>query len=330
MKTIFVGIDISKDWLDVAICSTPLDKQFDSFKVENTIEGIKKMIRYCNRSAKKSSLWFCFEHTGNYGLLLCHLLEQYNCDYSLVPALEIKKSMGMTRGKNDVTDAKHIARYVAVNHFKLRKTKLPGTSILKIKSLLTYRDQLVKLSTQFKNSLKILLITSQSINVSDIIENTQMHIDEFSKHIAWIEKKILSTIQENEQLSETFNKTTTVKGIGLITAATIMVVTHNFTLFEDPRKFNSYAGIAPFEYSSGSSIRGKTKTHHYRNKNVKRLLFNGANTAANYDLELKAYYKRKKEQGKHHMTIINAIACKLVARVFAVVKRNEPFVNLVR
>lgn len=327
---IFIGIDISKDWLDVAICR-PGSKEFlDSFRVENSVKGIKKMIAQSKRPDKKAQPWFCFEHTGNYGLLLCHLLEQYDCDYSAVAAMEIKKSIGMTRGKSDVIDAKRIALYAATNHFRLQKTKLPGGSILKIKSLLAYRDQLVKLSTQLKNSLKSVLITQKSIDVSEIITHHQTRIDEFQNDIAQLESQILSIINDDQPLRETFNKSISVKGIGPITAATILVVTHNFTRFQDARKFNCYAGLAPFGYSSGSSIMSKTRTHPYRNKNVKRLLFNGANAAANFDLEIKAYYKRKKEQGKHHMAIMNAIACKLVARVFAVVKRNEPFVNLVR
>lgn len=327
---IFIGIDISKDWLDVAICQPTSIVFVDLFRVENSVEGIKEMITRSKQSAKKAQMWFCFEHTGSYGLLLCHLLEQHDCDYSAVAAMEIKRSIGMTRGKNDVIDAKRIARYAAINHFRLQKTKLPGGSILKIKSHLVYRDQLVKLSTQLKNSLKSLLIVQKSIDVSDLINHTQNHIGEFQKEILHLEEQILSMINDDPQLKETFNKSISIKGIGLITAVTILVVTHNFTRFEDARKFNCYAGLAPFEYSSGTSISAKTRTHPYRNKNVKRLLFNGANTAANFDLEIKAYYKRKKEQGKHHMTIINAIACKLVARVFAVVKRNEPFVNLVR
>jgi transposase len=330
MKTFFVGIDISKDWLDVAICKSTCADFLDSFRVENSVEGIKKMIIRSKRSDRRAQPWFCFEHTGNYGLLLCHLLEQHDCDYSAVAAIEIKKSIGMTRGKNDVIDAKRIAQYAAINHFRLQKTKLPGGSILKIKSLLVHRDQIVKLSTQLKNSLKSSLIVQKSIDISDIIIRTKKRIDDFQKDIMQIEKQIISTINEDIQLKETFNKSTTVKGIGPIIAATMLVVTHNFTRFQDARKFNCYAGLAPFEHSSGSSITGKSRTHPYRNKNVKRLLFNGANTAANFDLEIKAYYKRKKEQGKHHMTIMNAIACKLVARVFAVIKRNEPFVNLVR
>lgn len=330
MKTFFVGIDISKDWLDVAICNDSSLDYSDTFRVVNSINGIRKMIRQCVKIDKQAELWFCFEHTGNYGLLLSHLLEQAQFTYSAVPAIEIIKSVGMTRGKNDMVDARRIARYAATNRLKLKKTSLPGEAIMRIKSLLTYRDQLVKISTQLQNSLKSYLITQRSNDVSDIINQIKEKIAEFKNNISKTEQDILTSINSDQQVKKTFEQTITVKGIGPIIAATMIVITNNFTSFDNPRKFNSYAGLAPFEFSSGSSIRGVTKTHYYRNKNMKRLLFNGANTAAIYDLELKKFYKRKKEQGKHHMSIINAIACKLVSRVFAVTKRDEPFVNLVR
>ena len=110
----------------------------------------------------------------------------------------------------------------------------------------------------------------------------------------------------------------------------MIVLTNNFTNFQNPRKFNCYAGLAPFEHTSGNSIKGKTKTSKLRNKKIKTVLFNGANSAIIYDEELKAYYKRKKEQGKAHNSIINSVCCKIVYRMFAVVKREQPFVNLVR
>ena len=139
---------------------------------------------------------------------------------------------------------------------------------------------------------------------------------------------VVELISKDAEMKSNFIKARRVKGIGLIIAAYMLVYTNNFTSFDNPRKFNCYAGLAPFEHTSGSSINGKTKTSRLRNKTMKTLLFNGANTAANFDAELKAYYKRKQKEGKPHQLIMNNIACKLVYRVFAVVKREEPFVNL--
>lgn len=75
MKTIYVGIDISKDSLDVAVCKDLNEETKDIFKVDNSLKGINKMISKCNKL--KTNLWFCFEHTGNYGLLLSSQLKAY-------------------------------------------------------------------------------------------------------------------------------------------------------------------------------------------------------------------------------------------------------------
>lgn len=326
MKTIFIGVDISKDSLDVAVCKDPALEIDTPFKVENSIKGISKLIA---RSKKLNhDLWFCFEHTGNYGLLLMCQLQSEGLTYSVVPALEIKRSQGMTRGKSDRVDAKRIALYAATHSYKLKSYQLPGENLLKIKSMLTYRSQLVSISRQLQNSYKSHQVTNQSINVSMILKDIQQNIDQLKEKIKTLERDIIEMISTDPMMKSNFSKASTVKGIGLIIATYMLVYTNNFTTFDNPRKFNCYAGLAPFEHTSGTSIVGKTKTSYLRNKTIKTLLFNGANAATNYDHELKAYYKRKKEQGKPHNLIMNNIACKLVYRVFAVVNREEPFVNL--
>ena len=67
---------------------------------------------------------------------------------------------------------------------------------------------------------------------------------------------------------------------------------------------------------------------HLGNKTIKTLLSNGANSASKWDPQLRAYYKRKEAEGKDHKLIVNSISCKLVNRVFAVVKRQTPYTNI--
>jgi len=124
------------------------------------------------------------------------------------------------------------------------------------------------------------------VDLKDLIESLEVKISEIKADIITIEGKIKAEIASDDELAGTFKKITTVKGVGLMIAATMIVCTNNFTAFEDPRKFNCFAGLAPFSYSSGSSIQGKTKTSSLRNKTMKKLLFNGANTAVMYDHEL--------------------------------------------
>lgn len=330
MKTFFVGIDISKDWLDVAICDETTLEITTFWKCNNTVEGIEKMIKKCRKQTDGSQIWFCFEHTGNYGLLLSNLLEVQEMYYTAVPALEIKRSLGMVRGKNDKVDAVRIAAYAATHKLKLKSSKLPGKQILRVKYLLTHRSLLLKTCIQLQNSRKSMLIASKMVDLQDVIADLEKRISDLREQIVTIEDAIKTELESDDSLSKTFKKITSVKGVGLMIAATMIVCTNNFTAFETPRAFNCYAGLAPFSYSSGSSIQGKTKTSSLRNRTMKTLLFNGANTAVMYDLDLKSYYTRKMKEGKHRMVVINSVACKMVYRIFAVLKREEPYVNLMR
>lgn len=322
MKTFFVGIDISKDWLDVAICDETTMEIIISLKSDNTLEGIEKLLKKCRKKTTNSKFYSCFEHTGNYGLLLSHILETHSVCYSAVPALEIKRSIGLTRGKNDQIDAVRIAIYAATNKFKLKESKLPGKQILRIKHLLTHRSLLLKTSGQLQNSKKSFLIANKTVELQDVIDDLETRIAELKKRIISLEETIKTEIESDDRIANTFQKITSVKGVGLMIAATMIVHTNNFTAFENPRAFNCYAGLAPFAYVSGSSVKGKTQTSSLRNRTMKTLLFNGANTAVMYDHELKSYYNRKLKEGKNRMVVINSVACKMVYRIFAVLKRE--------
>ncbi|WP_412850445.1 IS110 family transposase [Chryseobacterium sp. PMSZPI] len=327
MKTYFIGIDISKDTLDVCILTDFNEKEI-TFKVENTLEGIEQML--CSNFQEDGELRYCFENTGNYGLLLASILEDRQILYYQVSALEIKLSQGIQRGKNDKVDAQRIAKYIKIYSGELKPSVLPEKVLFAMKNLLTYRNLLIKVRTQFKNEKKAFYQAGKIADVSYEMDEIALHIQQLNHKISLIEERIQEQISKEEKINRNFEKITKVKGIGFLTATYMIVLTNNFTSFKNPRKFNCYAGLAPFEHTSGTSIKGKTKTSKLRNKRIKTILFNGANSAVIYDEELKAYYKRKKEQGKAHNSIINAVCCKLVYRIFAVVKREEPFVNLTR
>lgn len=328
MKNLYTGVDISKDSLEVAICSFKNKEVIAEFQVLNTVKGIEKFINKVKKLGALDQTWICYEHTGNYGLLLAHELEKFQIVYSAVPAVEIQRSQGLTRGKNDRIDAKRIALYAVTYAHKLQPSKLPGSDLLKIKHLLTHRELLVRSCSRMKNHLKSLQVSSQVVDISDIIENTENHIALLSNQVRSLEKQIEELISENEELKLSYRLATSVKGVGLLVAANMLLFTQNFTSFENPRKFNCYCGLAPFEHSSGTSIKGKTRTSRWRNKTMKRLLFNGAYSAVQFDNQLARYFDRKLHEGKPKQSVINAVACKIVYRVFAVVKRGEPYVNL--
>ncbi len=326
-KKHFVGVDISKDTLDISLIHEITYGTFKDKKISNSFNGFEQMLNWLlKQGVKPDECVLCMEHTGTYGLLLFAWLSQRGIDYCVEPGLKIKRSLGITRGKDDKVDARRLADYVYINRAKLEAFQLPSALIIQIKQYLTYRDQLVKIKTSLKNSLKSHKTYQKVSGISSISSEIRNQIEDHEKRINQINKQIIELINTDPDMKKNFELATSVKGIGLVIAAFMLVTTNNFTGFDNGRKYACYSGIAPFEYTSGISIRGRSKVSHLGNKRIKSLLSNGANSACKYDPEIRAYYNRKKDEGKEHKLIINAISCKLVNRVFATVKRQSPYV----
>jgi transposase len=324
-----IGIDISKDYYDAALIHEQRPGSFEENRIKNSPKGFNSMMGWLKKNKVKiEDCLFCMEHTGTYGLMLFALLSKQKASFCVEPGLQIKKSLGMTRGKNDKVDARRIATYAQTNKAKLKQFSLPSEKLLQIKQLLTYRDQLVRTRSSFMNSIKSHQLYQQVNHYDFVTNDIRNQIDNLSVRIEEVENQIKEIIGSEESLNKNFNLASSVKGIGLIIAAFMLVTTNNFKSFENGRKYACYTGIAPFEHISGTTIKAKARVSHLANKKMKTLLSNGANSAKNADPEIKNYYIKKTQQGKDHKLVINAISCKLVNRVFAVVKRQSPFVTM--
>jgi transposase len=328
MKENYVGIDISKETLDYDVKRVDNLELLGACQTKNSLAGMAKMIRQLKKQGiDPCTCHFCIEHTGAYGLLLSSFLESKGYLYSAVPALEIKRSIGVQRGKSDAIDAGRIAQYAYTHRETLKQSKLPGTAILAIKELMSHRSLLVKMSTQLKNKLSVLKVTQDIVDSTFVKNQVQAQLAVVQKQLKELEEEIHKELQSDEQIRKNYKLVRSIKGFGLVIAAYLIVSTGNFTRFENARKYNCYAGIAPFEHSSGSSYKGRTRISKLGDRTIKILLYNGAHSAIQWDPGIAAYYHCKKEENKQHGSIVNAVACKLIARAFAVVKRGTPYVN---
>lgn len=325
MKNLIVGIDISKDTLDYCILDSSSHLKTDTGVVANNKAALNNWLK----SFDVNSVEFSLEHTGHYGALLTMLLAKHNACFYVINPLDLKKSLGIQRGKTDTLDAYRIASYTITNMYRLKPYHLPSDALSKIKPLMTARDRYIKILVQLKNSLKANQILAKTIDVKIIIQQEKKQIKSIEKAIEIFEDQMQDIINNSIELKETYQKIIKVIGVGPITAIKCITETNNFTKFSNPRKFACHCGLAPFAYQSGSSVRGKTKTHYFRDKSLKAILFKASTSAIQHDPQLKKYYKRKCDEGKHKLTVINAVANKLVLRIFAVAKREEPFVKLI-
>lgn len=324
-KQIFVGIDVSKSTLDVFVRNTGFH-----FIVSNNPNGFSGLLEtICKVSeCNPGEIVFCFENTGKYSKMLSVFLHSQDLSFYSEPALAIKRSMGIARGKNDKVDSKRIAEYVYEKIHKLTPTKEPGEIIDQIKSLLTLREKLIKHRTAFKNGITDLhdcYREGENLFAKTIQEN---HISLLNDDIKKVEDQIEQVLKSDVSMLRNYKLVLSVKGIAKINAFYFIAYTANFTLFASARAYACYCGIAPFENSSGTT-KGKTKVHHYANKQLKSLLNLAASSAIQVRGEYHDYYnKRVNELGKSKMSTLNIIRNKLVYRVFAVVSRQTPYVDL--
>ncbi len=322
-----VGIDISKLKIDVRIHSSQSYAQF-----ENSVKGFNKLIKwvYKNSSFSKENILFVFEHTGLYSYEIAVYLTEKEVPFSIVPGLEIKRSLGIARGKDDKVDATKIALYAYRLRDEIQTYSLPSEEILSLKQLLSIRELLVKQRAGLKASYserKHVLVKKENKILFSVQERTIKYL---SKQIKKVEDEIKAIIQSNDKLNLQYELITSIKGVGDQTTFYMIVFTHAFTKFDTWRKFASFCGIAPFPNVSGTSIRGKTKVSNLANKNIKSLLDSCAKSAIQYNMEMKQYYNKRVKEGKDKMKVINIIRNKIVSRIFAIVLRGTPYVNTVK
>lgn len=329
---LFIGIDISKNWIDVSLTLDGQKTQMYYSRFDNTLKGFKAMLKFIKESfsqLKDRAQWlFCMEHTGIYTLPLCKFLQTNQLFFHLVSGHHLSKSMGLRRGKNDKTDSADIARYAFRFSEELAHSKVPSDKLLKIKALLSLRGQLVKNNTALKSRIKELKFAADKVCFGLAAKLSKKTLKANNETIKEIEKQVVKVIQNDEELSRFYSLLLSVKGVGIVIAAHLLVYTVGFTAFKTSRQFACYVGFAPFAQTSGTSIAKPARVSHMANKKLKGLISNGASTAIMYDKELQAYYQRRIAQGGNKYKVKNAVCNKFLHRIFAVIKRGTPYIEL--
>ncbi len=321
----YIGVDVSKKTLDICILQDK--KVVLETRINNTAQALTQFAR----KLKKQGYWhvnavYCFEKTGIYSLKLIDWCVKTNQDMWIENPMQIKKSMGLVRGKSDRIDARNIASYAYRFRDICKLWTPPRKELKELADLYTSREMLVKAKKSIEaNGKENTLFRSKSSQKS-LVSYTKKTILAIKVDIKNIDLKIDMLIQNDAELKRIFNIIISVKGIGKATAVLLLIVTDEFKKLHNVKKIACFIGIAPFPYSSGTSVRGRTKISHMGYKPLKSLLHMCAISSIRTNPEMSAYFKRKVEgEKKHAMTVLNAIRYRLLARVCACVRNNRKY-----
>jgi len=330
MTKFFLGIDVSKSWFDVSVMQvTDHQKQpMETERFDNTPVGIKLWHQWLKKRKVKFNNSLCvIENTGVYHRLIWSFCSKHHLPLHIGNAANIKWSMGITRSKNDVVDSQRLCTYAFKQHDEIQATPALDIVFMQLKDLMTARTKLLSQLRSTQVYLKELKLSNHD-SVHKVLEKAHKDaIEGLKKSIKLLEAEMQSIIAANQAIKKNYELLLSVPGIGHFTAIYLICCTNNFAGKANGKQLASYAGVVPFEYSSGSSIKGKNKVHKMANKDLKKLLHLSALTTIRHYPEFKDYYERKKAAGKHPMSILNAIRNKVVLRVVAVVNNQQPYVN---
>jgi len=320
MKKITFGIDISSKTLD--ICKKD-DENNEFFKIKNEITEIKKFFRkYIN---KETEVVIGMENTGRYNWNLYEVLQNFNFKVYVVNPLHLKRSLGLVRGKSDKIDSERIAWFTNKHQQELTLWKPSSETMKKIKVLFSERNSKIKLKAsllkQQHNYLNIKLLKLDK----QLLKLNQQEVSLLEKHINLLEKQLEDLIDSNQELRMQKENIQSIPGVGKVLSWMMIAKTEGFTTINQARKMACYAGVVPFDNQSGTSIKHKPRVSYYADKSLKSILHLAAMSAIRLNNDLRTYYKRKIEEGKNKMLVLNAVRNKIIHRIFAIIKSGKSY-----
>jgi transposase len=320
-KLIF-GIDISKLTLDVTYFN---DKKREYVQVSNDAKGISKLVQIINElGVCESEVLVCCENTGSYMDKLAFVMKGLSATFWVIhPVIMKGYRLDLQRTKNDKVDSGKIADFALAHQHKAVNYHHPDQKTRELKELHLLRKQLVGLRQKTLN-----FIDSEKDKAVPGFMNTLVYeqiISFMSDLIKEVEKSIKLLIKSEKTISTPYRIITSVPGIGPVTAQHILIVTDVFRKISDYKTFACYAGIAPFDHSSGTSIHYRPKTSKKADQGLKATMHQGAISVIRKGQLFYSYYQKMTQKGKHHLWIMNSIMNMIAKCAFNLIKKQTEF-----
>ncbi|HYJ63600.1 MAG TPA: IS110 family transposase [Parafilimonas sp.] len=321
----FVGIDVSKKWIDVCVLINGDKSVLHQGRFEQNKQGFADLKKWLLKLTENQihQLFICIENTGLYDDALLYFLTDKGFTVCLENAAKIKASIRDRRAKNDQLDARNIALYALRHSDELEVWQKPRPVVDQLKQLLAARTSLLGHLTSIKQAQKE--IETFNWSKQKKIKNYQAGIKGLQKDIEQIEADIWELIKSDETLYKMFLLLISIPAIGKVTAYHFICYTNEFKRVKSGKNLSSYCGVVPFQEKSGTSRSSPARVSKEANRTLKKLLHLCALTALKMKGEFAIYYQRKIAEGKHVLKVINAIRNKLALRIAAVIRNQEPY-----
>jgi transposase len=321
--TLFVGVDIAAAtataaWMELGAQPTR------AITIAQTATGYSELqTRLLASGHAAAATLIVLEATGTYWVTLATTLAQAGFAISVInpaQAHDFAKAL-LKRAKTDAIDAQTLAELGA--RLQPAAWTPPPTIYTELQQRLAQRDTLIDLRQQVRNQLHALrqlptVVPSVEQRMVALLETVQ-------DQIGMVDDEITATLNQDAVWAAAAARLQTIIGIGQLTAAWMLTTTLNFTLCSRPEEYTSYAGLAPNERRSGTSVRGRTAIGHTGNGRLRRALYLATLSATQHNPVIKTFYERLRAAGKPPKVARCAAARKLLHIAWAVVTKGQDF-----
>jgi transposase len=310
-----VGIDVSKDTLDICLYTPEAKKPYRSWKEKNEAAGFQRL---CQVLKEQNLSLIVLEPSGGYEILVWQALIQSGLPVRRESALKVYyygRSQGQL-GKTDKMDARKIADYAFQYASRLSTDTLLETEREQLKILVQRREQLVRHKTQENNRL-------QHPFIGPMMQSSlESSLTRLKQQLLWLDKDIQALLDKSPSLNRIFERLTAVPGVGRITALKLLVYLPELGC-DNRRQIPSLAGLVPHPRESGQ-WKGQRQISGGRVE-VRCALYMATLTAIRKNPRIQPFYEHLVQRGKPKKVAIIACARKLLKILNAMVAQDEDF-----
>lgn len=299
---VFVGVDVSKDRLDVAVL------EGESFAVSNDAAGLRDLVRRL-RAAKASLIGL--EATGGYEKTAVEALLTAGLDARLLDPRKVRRfaqACGVL-AKNDRIDAELIARFVAL--MPSRSARIDPAAA-RLAELVDARRRLVEEQARLDNAARM-------VRDPVLIRLAQRRRGRTRLDLVLIEKRLAQLIAEDEDLARKDALLRSAPGVGPVLAWTLLARLPELGDL-DARQVAALVGVAPYDHDSGAR-RGRRAIRGGR-PIVRNVLYMAALVGARFNPALAAMKARLAQAGKPPKVVLVALMRKLITILNAMLRDN--------
>lgn len=312
----FVGIDVSKKTLDVALLSDHPKPRHKVFA--NDAAGHQELLNWLTEQGVET-IHVCLEATGTWALEVACALKVSGYHVSVVNPAQIHAfgRSGLKRTKTDKADALLIARFCQMHQPPLWTP--PSPQVQQLQGLVRRLEHLEEMLLMEENRLG-----SGSIG-EPVKESLEEHIAYLKGQIEKTRRHIKDHIDQNPDLKSQSQLLESIPGIGAATAALLLAELGDVTQFKSARQVAAFAGLVPRLRESGTSVRGRARLSKVGSSRLRKSLYFPAITALRFNPLIRAFGLRLSAQGKSKMLIVGAAMRKMLHIAYGVLKSGRPF-----